>query len=511
MLGRMEKGGEAAWPAELKFEIWRSRIGWFAGPVLALTVYLLMSGLLPPQRRLAAVLTLVIVYWITEAIPIPATALLGPALCVLLGIGEAARVFRSFSNPIIFVFVGGFLIARGMTATALDRRASLSVLRSRIVGRSPERVRIAMGLVAAAMSMWISNTAAAAILLPIAIGIGRAFDRLYAGRGDVERQARSFVTGMLLTVAYAASIGGLGTPIGTPPNLIGLGMLDKLASRRFTFFDWMTIGVPIAAVMFVLMSVLIHFLHRPPARRIEGLNEALAPLEKGIPPWGRPQRVALLSFLTAVVLWVLPGLTAVVTGRESELFATLDRRLQEGAVALLAASLLFLIPVSWKPVRGVLSWREAVEIDWGTILLFGGGLSMGEMLSETGLAAKLAQGFLELEGSADLWVITAAAGLFSLILTETTSNTAAASMVVPLGIAVAQAAGVSPVPPAIAATVAASLAFVLPVSTPPNAIAYGTGKIPILKMVRAGTGLDILCYFALLLVLRLLCPRLGLV
>jgi len=510
MLGAMEQATGAVSAREERFELWRARIGSIVGPALSLAVYFLTPGLPPEQRRLGAVLVLVIVYWVSEAIPIPATALLGPVLCILLGISDAAKVFRSFASPIIFVFLGGFLIARDMTATALDRRASLAVLRSRIVGRSPERVRIAMGLVATVMSMWVSNTATAAILLPIAIGIGNAFDRLYSGAGASARRARNFVTGMLLMVAYGASIGGLGTPIGTPPNLIGIGMLEKMAQRRITFFDWMTFGVPIVIVMFLLMVVLMHFLHPPPSRRIEGLQEALAPIERGIPPWGWPQTVALCSFLTAVVLWILPGVGAIAFGRESEWFAFLDRRLQEGAVALLASSLLFLVPVSWNPVRGVLTWRQAAEIDWGTILLFGGGLSLGELLSETGLAARLAQGFLGLEGSRDLWLITAAAGLFSVLITETTSNTAAASMVVPLGIAVAQAAGVSPVPPALAATVGASLAFVLPVSTPPNAIAYGTGRVPILAMVRAGTGLDILCYLALLLLLRLLCPMLGL-
>ena len=510
MLDTMEETVAAVSAAEERFELWRARIGSFAGPILALMIYVFTPGLPPAQRRLGAILTLVIVYWISEAIPIPATALLGPVLCVLFGVGDAEKVFRSFGNPIIFVFLGGFLIARAMTATALDRRASLAVLRSRVIGSSPERVRIAMGLVSTVMSMWISNTATAAILLPIAIGIGNAFDRLYAGKGEEERRARGFVTGMLLMVAYGASIGGLGTPIGTPPNLIGIGMLERMAQRRITFFDWMTLGVPIVIVMFLLMVALTHFLHRPPSRRIEGLHEALVSIEKGVPAWGWPQTVALVSFLSAVALWVLPGVAAIAFGRDSGIFMFLEHRLQEGAVAVFAASLLFLLPVSWNPVRGVLSWREAVEIDWGTILLFGGGLSLGELLSETGLAARLAQGFLSLEGSRDLWVITAGAGLFSLLITETTSNTAAASMVVPLGIAVAQGAGVSPVPPALAATIGASLAFVLPVSTPPNAIAYGTGRVPILKMVRAGIGLDIICYLALLLLLRILCPRLGL-
>jgi sodium-dependent dicarboxylate transporter 2/3/5 len=216
-----------------------------------------------------------------------------------------------------------------------------------------------------------------------------------------------------------------------------------------------------------------------------------------------------LAFLTAVFLWILPGAVALVLGRESTLFLLLSQRLQEGVVALLAASLLFILPVSWRPMRGSLAWGEAVKIDWGTILLFGGGLSMGELMSATGLAERLAQSLLGVEGSANVWVITALAAIFTTIITETTSNTASASMVVPVAIAVAQTAGVSPLPPALGVTLAASLAFVLPVSTPPNAVMYGSGRVSILSMIRAGIWLDAACSVAILVLLYFICRPLG--
>lgn len=497
--------------AEIRFDLWRRRIGLLAGPLLGSAVFLYASSLPPAQRRLAGILTLVIVYWITEAIPIPATALLGPALCVLLGVGESKEVFRHFGDPIIFVFLGSFLIAQAMAANGLDRRVALTLLQSPAIGRSPGRIRIAMGISAMLVSMWISNTATAAILLPIAIGICSTMDRLQIGGSpESQRASRSYATGMMLMIAYGASIGGLATPVGTPPNMIGLGMLDNLAGRRIPFFGWMLLGVPVMAVMFVALCSLLHFLHPAPRKMLKGLDAAVEGLRQGLPAWGRAQTYTVISFFTAMALWVLPGVYALLQGTESPTYRALGTYLNEGVVALLAGSLLFLIPVRWDPPRGALSWKDAAHIDWGTILLFGGGLSLGNLMYTTGLARRLADGLLGSDGTAGLWAITAVSAVFAVLITETTSNTACASMVVPIAIAVAKAAGVSPVPPALGATIGSSLAFMLPVSTPPNAIVYGSGRVSIVQMFRAGVFLDAVALVLLLLMLRLLCPFLGL-
>jgi sodium-dependent dicarboxylate transporter 2/3/5 len=499
-------------PVEENFELWRRRLGLMLGPAIALAVYTLSSGMPVDQRRLAAVLTLVMIFWVTEAIPIPSTALLGPSLCVLFGVADARSVFHPFASPIIFVFLGGFLLARAMTVNGLDRRVAIMILRSPSIGKSPERIRIAVGAVAALLSMWISNTATAAILFPIVLGISNALESLFAGSGeDARRRGRSYSTGLLLMVAYASSIGGLATPIGTPPNLIGIGMIENLAGRRIPFFEWMLLGLPIALVMFLILALLLRILHPPPRARFEGLDSILGELANGIQVWGRGQTFTLIAFLTAVVLWISPGAVALLQGRDSPLYQLLSQRLQEGVVALLAASLLFLLPVTLRPLRGSLTWKEAVQIDWGTILLFGGGLSLGGLMSSSGLAERLAQSLLGVDGTANVWVITALATIFSTVITETTSNTASASMVIPVAIAVAQTAGVSPLPPAIGATLGASLAFVLPVSTPPNAIMYGSGRVSILSMVRAGVWVEVVCYGAMLLLLWLLCGLLGMV
>ena len=490
-------------------EILRRRFGLIAGPAVAFLAYLFLPGLPADERRLAAVLSLVVVFWVTEAIPIPVTALLGPAVCVLLGISNAREVFSPFASPIVYVFLGGFLIARAMMANGLDRRIALAILRAPAIGTSPARIRVAVGLAAGLLSMWISNTATVAMLFPIVLGIGTTLERLFETSTEEKRVAcRRYVTGLLLMTAYGSSVGGLATPIGTPPNLVGREMMETATGVVIPFFDWMLFGVPIWLGLFLLLVVVLHYLHPPPVKQLEGMEEVLGEVERKIPPWGRAQTFTGVAFLTAVTLWVLPGVVALTAGRESALYGLLRERLQEGVVALLAASLLFLLPVSLSPPRGALRWRDAAEIDWGTILLFGGGLSLGSLMHSTGLAERFARSLLG-DSAANVWVITAVAVLFATFLTELTSNLATASMLVPVTIAVAQAAGVSPLPPAMGATIGCSLAFMLPVSTPPNAIMYGSGRVSIVHMIRAGLWMDILGFVLLVGMLFALLPLLG--
>jgi sodium-dependent dicarboxylate transporter 2/3/5 len=429
---------------------------------------------------------------------------------VLVGVAGPGEVFRHFADPIIFLFLGSFLLARAMTVNGLDRRAALRLLESPAIGHSPARIRLAVGATAFALSMWISNTATVAILFPIVVGITDTLERVFAREREVPLPvSRSYATGLMLMTAYAASVGGLATPVGTPPNLIGLGMITNLAGRRIPFFEWMVLGLPVAAVMFVLLAGLLSWLHPAPRKRLAGLGSVLAPLKAGLAPWGRAQTFTLIAFLTAVVLWVLPGTVALIRSAHDPLYLRLSERLHEGVVALVAASLLFLLPTGWTPPRGALPWREAVKIDWGTILLFGGGLSLGGLMYSTGLAERLARTIMGTDASTTVWTITAVATLFAILITETTSNTASASMVVPVAIAVAQAAEVSPLPPALGATLGASLAFVLPVSTPPNAIVYASGRVPLLAMVRAGILFDLAGFGVILLGLRFLGRLLG--
>src|SRR3972149_1714987 len=346
---------------EKRFELYRKTISLFLGPIVFLTI------LFPPMpflsieaHRLSAVLGIVLIYWVGEAIPIPVTAILGAILCVILGVANSQTVFAPFAHPIIFLFIGSFMLAESMKTHKLDYRIALSIL----------------------SLPWVGNS------------------------------------------YYRA------------------------------FFA--------------------------------------------------------IAIIPAFTLWILPGIVAAIFGTESNIYKLLDAHIHEEVVSLIAVLILFLTPVDWKNRKFTITWSEAVKIDWGTIILFGGGLSFGGLMFSTKLADFMGNILLKITGVDTLWGITAVAIGLAIITTEVTSNTATANMLVPLMISVANTAGVSGIPPAIGVCLGASMAFMLPVSTPSNAIVYGSGRVPITSMIRAGIVLDIISFFVILIGLRILCPILGL-
>jgi sodium-dependent dicarboxylate transporter 2/3/5 len=500
-------------PAEMRFERARRTLGLFLGPALFALALLLPAGSLSPAaHRLAAVLVWVLTWWITEAVPIPVTAVLGPALAVLAGVGGAGEMFAPFGDPIIFLFLGSFVIAEGMFASGLDRRMALAILARPWVGSSATRITVAFAVITAGLSMWLSNTATAAMMYPIAmsvlVALSRLLEKVRGAAVDVTRLR--FGTGLMLVIAYAASIGGIATPVGTPPNLIALGQLDALAGIRIPFFQWMLVGLP---VMLAMLGVLVAYIHRalpPEVRRIAGSGEHIAGERRALGAWSAAERNVVGAFLLTVTLWVLPGVVAVLAGSESPAFRSLQALLPEGVVAVVGATLLFILPVSWRERRFTLTWNQAVRIDWGTLLLFGGGLSLGAAMFRTGLATAVGHGLVGLTGATSVAALTYLFAFAALVLTETTSNTAAATMVCPLAIAAAQAAGVSPVAPAVSVALVSSMAFMLPVSTPPNAIVYGSGCVPITAMLRHGSVLDAVSVLLVPALVLLLCSALGL-
>ncbi len=498
---------------EERFERWRKTVGLFLGPPAAIALLLTpMPGLSTEAHRLAAILGWVIVWWVTEPIPIPVTALLGAVLCVLAGVASAKVAFAPFSDPTIYLFLGSFILARGMSVHGLDKRIAYGLLSIRWVGNSAGRILLMYGAAAAFLSMWISNTATTAMLFPIGIGIVRTFSEMIArdtGRA-VDPLRLRFATGMMLMAAYAASAGGIGTPVGTPPNLIGLALIEKTVGVRIPFFQWMLFAIPMLIVMYVVLYVLLYRLHRPEVRKIEGLPGFVRSELEKLSGWSRGQRNVLFAFLVAVLLWIFPGIVASIAGTDAPFFKSYSSRVPEAVAAMIAAGLLFILPVDWKKREFTLTWKQAVDIDWGTLLLFGGGLTLGELMFQTKLAESLGRTLLDLGGAHSTWGITFAAIWISIIVSETTSNTASATMVVPVVISLAQAAGLHPIPPALGATLGASWGFMLPVSTPPNAIVYGSGMIPISKMIRAGILFDLAGGILIWLGLRLLLPLLGL-
>lgn len=514
-----ETGGlDAVSPAERKFDHWRRGAGFWLAPLAVVTVYFLADGLSPEGRKLSAILSGVLVLWITEALPLPVTAVLGTALCALSGVADARTVLAPFADPIVFLFIGSFILAEAMTNHGLDRRFALAILSLPVVGGRPTRVLCAIGLTAAALSMWVSNTATTAMMLPIGLGLLRTLEGTGSSpeegtAGERNVRLSPYATGMLLMAAYGSSVGGIGTPVGSPPNLIGIGLIAKLAGVRIGFFQWMALCVPLTLALFGVLFALLRWLHPPRKGQAVASTDWARHLRQqhdSLGGWTRGQVNTLIAFAVAVVLWVGPGVLALTLGKEHPAAKFADTHLPESVVALLAACLLFVLPTDRKARRFTLTWQQAARIDWGTILLFGGGLSLGSLMFHTGVAESVGSGVVNLTGAKSLWTLTAVATAVAMLITETTSNTASANMVIPVVIALAQAQHVNPVPPALGACLAASFAFMLPVSTPPNAIVYGSGLVPVLKMVRAGVLLD-LCGFVVIMVgLRILCPLLGL-
>lgn len=498
---------------EERFERWRNTVGFFIGPLAALMVYLIpMPSLSEKAHILASIITWVAIWWITEPIPIPVSAILGAILCVVFGVADAKKVFAPFADPIIYLFFGGFIIAEAMSIHGLDKRFAYAIMSMKFIGNSTGRILLAFGVICGFLSMWISNTATTAMMFPIALGIVYATADIFQQKTgkSIEPTRLRFGTAMMLMAAYGASTGGIGTPVGTPPNLIGIAMIEKFCHVKIPFFKWMSFAVPLLLLLSVLLFVLMYFLHKPEVSRIEGGQEYIARERALLGPWTRAQKNVMIAFIVTVSLWLIPGFLAILYGTDAPISKAYNKVIPESVAALIGAALLFLLPVNWKEREFTITWRQAVNIDWGTLLLFGGGITLGNLMFELKLADVIGTKLMNLTGATSMWGITLGAIFIAIFVSETSSNTASANMVVPVIISLAQAAGVNPVPPAIGATLGASWGFMLPVSTPPNAIVYGSGMVPIVKMIRAGVLYDLLGGLLIWVGLMILLPIVGL-
>ena len=398
------------------------------------------------------------------------------------------------------------VIAEAIRHHRLDRRFATAILSAPGIGGRPSRVLAAYAAGGAFLSMWISNTATTAMMFPIGLSILGSLESL----GDRRAVPPGFATALLLSTSFSASIGGMGTPVGTPPNLIGLGFLRHETGFDLPFFSWMVLGVP---VVLVLLAWTVFDLARS-ARGREGADEGrtldLAPLleaeRERLGPWTVGQRNTMVAFAVTVFLWILPGAVALLLGRDAPAALRLGELFPESVVALLGAGLLFLLPTDLSRHRFTLSWDEAVRIDWWIVFLYGGGIALGTLAFQTGLAEAIGVALTSKLGLTGGFGLLVAATAISTVLSETTSNTASANMVVPVVIALARSAGADPVIPALGATMGASLGFVMPVSTPCNAIVYASGRIPLRTMARHGLLLDLAGIAAIVAVLRLVAP-----
>ncbi|MEM1115230.1 MAG: DASS family sodium-coupled anion symporter [Bacteroidota bacterium] len=478
------------------------RLGVWGG-LAALALVLVLpapEGLEPAAWRAAGVALLMAIWWMTEALPIAATALVPVALFPLLEVASIREAGASYAHPIIFLFLGGFLLAKGLERWNLHRRIALRVIAA--VGTEPRRIVLGFMLAAGLLSMGISNTATAVMMLPIALSVVDL-----ARRDDVGTAAEdhTFALTLMLGVAYACSVGGLGTLIGTPTNALLAGFVEETYGVEISFAGWMALGVPLVAVGLATVYLVLTRVIFP--LRLEGIPGGQAFIREqlaALGPLSTPERRVALVFGGVAVLWMVrPLLQTVVPGAS------------DGGLAILGAVLLFALPAgAASGAEGaasgarLLDWATARTLPWGILLLFGGGLSLAGAISETGLAAWIGAQ-LALVGALPTWALVAVVVVVIVLLTELTSNVATAAAFLPVLAALATSVGAAPGLLLVAATVAASCAFMLPVATPANAIAYGSGHVSMAEMAKAGVWLNVVFVVLVTAVAVLAVPALS--
>ncbi len=453
----------------------RSRIGLLLGPV-----FLLVTVLVPPPAGLphagwltAGVALLMATWWICESVPIPVTALLPVALFPLFGIARIGPSASPYANPIIFLFLGGFLIATGMQKWLLHKRIALQIIR--LTGTSSKALLAGFMLAAAFLSMWVSNTATALMMLPVGLSVVQM--GLSTGTAD---DSRRFAVVLLLSIAYGANIGGMGTLIGTPPNALLAGFIEEQYGQSISFARWLGIGVPMVLVgLPVVYLLLTKVAFRGPIPDLEGGRDLI---DRELAQLGRMSRgevsVAVVFGLTAV-LWIFrPLLNLAIPG------------LSDAGIAMIGGVSLFVIPVDLRAVRFVHDWETARQLPWGTLILFGGGLSLAYAFTETGLSQWIGESLQSVSLLPVIAVLVVVVAV-TVFLTELTSNTATTATFLPILAALAVGIGQSPLLLAVPAVLGASCAFMLPVATPPNAIVYASGRVSVPQMARAGIWLNV--------------------
>ena len=479
----------------------RRAIGLFLGPMLFLLLLMapLPEGLSPSALRVAAVAALMATWWVTEAIPIPATALLPIALFPTLGVMKSGAVTGAYGNHLIYLFMGGFLIAVTMERWNLHRRIALLTIT--LVGVSPRRIILGFMLATAVLSMWISNTATTMMMVPIGLAVIDQATTMLSARGeaiDVRPGNFTFGTALMLGIAYSASIGGVATLIGTPPNAILAGVVETTYGQSISFADWLAFGLPLAAVFMGFTWVyLTRFVYRGEIGRLPGGRELIAQQLQALGPMSRQERWVLGVFITVALAWITRGFLP---------FESL-RLVHDSTIAIAGGVALFLIPSNLRRGEFLLDWATAVKIPWDIILLFGGGFALAQGFQDSGLTEWLANRLVVLQG-AHIVVLILVVAMLVIFLTEVTSNTATATLLLPVMAAFAEALQVHPYGLMVTVAVAASFAFMMPVATPPNAIVFGSRYVSIPQMAKAGLWMNIAGGLLLTAFMTLVLPRL---
>jgi len=445
------------------------------------------SGLSVEGWRTAAVAILMAIWWMTEAIPIPATAILPLGLFPTLGVLDAESASAPYANELIFLFMGGFILARTMEKWGLHKRIALEIML--FVGTAPNRLILGFMIATAFLSMWISNTAATALMLPIAFAVGEMF------RPKGHEGLFNFGVALMLGVAYAASIGGVITLIGTPPNAVLAGAAREILGVEIGFIQWMGVGLPVALVMLPFAWIVLTRVLYPSGDLIGNGSEIIEGERLALGATSKGEKLTGTVFALTTLGWVMRS-EKTMGGVTIYGLQTLSPNLRDSTIVMIAVAVLFILPVDWKKGEFTLDWRTARRIPWGVLLLFGGGLSLARAMDQSGLAAWIGGG-VGLLPPMPVLIIVAVVVTLVVFLTELTSNVATTSMAMPIMAGVAIGFSMEPLLLMTTAALAASMAFMLPVATPPNAIVFGSGYITISQMSRAGFILN-LCAIVLI-------------
>jgi solute carrier family 13 (sodium-dependent dicarboxylate transporter), member 2/3/5 len=461
----------------------RPRIGLFAGPALFFLIIFMPTpeGMSVEAQRVGAVAALMAVWWVSEALPIPAIALIPIGLFPLLGIMSSQEVTDQYANHIIYLFMGGFLIAVTMERWNLHKRIALNIIN--FVGVGPAKIILGFMIAAAFLSMWISNTATAMMMVPIGLAVIKQAQEIIREQKisgvDPSPYKFNFAIALMLGIAYACSIGGIGTIIGTPPNTVFVGVAENLFGHQISFVVWMMYGIPLSIIMLGITWIyLVRFAFPLEITELPGGKAFIQAELQKLGTITKEETRVLLIFGAVAAAWISRGFFDM-------------GQVHDSTIAILGALVLFAFPSDYKKWVFLLDWETAVKIPWGIIILFGGGLAIAHGFSETGLAAWIAGQLTVLENYNIIILLLAVTGL-TILLTELTSNTATATMLMPILSSMAIAMAIHPYGLMVAATIAASFAFMLPVATPPNAVVFASSFITIPHMAKAGLWLNII-------------------
>lgn len=477
-------------------------LGLILGPALFLLILMLLpahphptsaaattAALSPASRAVLAVAALVATWWLTEAVPLAVASLLPMVLLPLLGATTPKDAAAPYADELVFLFLGGLFLGTALKTSGLHARVALLVIS--VFGLSPSRVILGVMTITACISLFVSNTATAVMMTPIALSLINLADTHARSPASCwsERDTRSFASAMLISVAFAAGIGGMGTIIGTPPNAIMAAYLARELGRSISFLQWMLLCVPIVVLLLLLTWLMLTRVLLPVrAPTITASASDLVAARAALGPIRPEELLTLTVFCLSVVAWVCRPWISLPQGVA----------LTDAGIAILAAAALFIIPLSRRsPARRVLRWSDAAELPWGVLILFGGGLSIAEAMRHTALDTTVGSLFHALSGLPE-WGVLLAIALIIVVFSELAGNTAVATTAVPILGAACTGLNLSPTKLLLLVALTSSCGFMLPVSTPPNTIVFSTGRVPVRDMLRAGLTLDIL--FVLVLV-----------